>query len=99
MNINHIDSANSTGRLSEQKQDKNDDERLKEACADFEGILLGYMLKTMKKTLSGDALFGGGLQKDIYDSMYNQELAENIAEGKNSLGIGEALYRQLKEPR
>lgn len=79
----------------QQASGKDDDGRLKEACADFEAILLTQMLKSMKSTLSGDALLGGGLPQDIYDSMYHQALAENIAHGNNSLGIGEMLYRQL----
>ncbi len=93
MNGLEVGQVKSSDRTSD-----NNDKRLKEACFDFEAIMVTQMLKTMKSTLNGDALFGdGGVQKDFYDSMYNRELAENIAHGKNSLGIGEMLYRQLND--
>jgi flagellar protein FlgJ len=91
-------SVESRFKSSAKDVDNHDEQRLQEACADFEAIMITHMLKTMKSTLSGNALFNDdGLQKDFYDSMYNRELAENIAHGKNSLGIGEMLYRQLSD--
>jgi Rod binding domain-containing protein len=79
-----------------EKHSDNNDKQLQDACADFEAIMITRMLETMKSTLNGNTLLSkDGLQKDVYDSMYNQELAENIAHGKNSLGLGEMLYRQL----
>lgn len=72
-----------------------DKERLKTACADFESVLLNQMLQTMRKTLSGDALFGKNNGKDIIESMYYEELSTKIARGENNLGIGEALFKQL----
>ncbi len=72
-----------------------DDKKLKEACADFESILMGMMLKTMRSALPGDSIFEKGLADDIYQSMYDQNLTEKIAKGPNNLGLGDQLYRQL----
>ena len=72
-----------------------DDKRLKDACRDFEGILIFQMLKSMRKTLSNDDIFGKGMGKDIYQSMYDQALSEMVARGENNLGIGDALYQEL----
>lgn len=74
-----------------------DDKRLKDACRDFEGILIFQMLKSMRKTLSNDDIFGKGTGKDIYQSMYDQALAEMVARGENNLGIGDALYQELSK--
>ena len=81
--------------MIQQEKDVKNEEKLKEACADFEAVLINFMFKSMKKSLPGDSLFGGGLQKDIYDSLFYQEIATKLAREKG-LGIGEALYRQLK---
>lgn len=70
--------------------------KLKEACKDFEAILLDYMFQSMRKALAGDGILGNSDQRDLYESMYYQELSKNIAEGKG-LGIGDALYLQLKK--
>ncbi len=77
------------------EKDNAEDKRLKKACADFEAILLNYMFQSMRKTLPGNDVFGSSLGMDMYESMYLQHLSTDIARGKNSLGIGDALYRQL----
>ncbi|MCP3921019.1 MAG: hypothetical protein GY714_00390 [Desulfobacterales bacterium] len=53
------------------------------------------MLKSMRSALPGDSIFEKGLADDIYQSMYDQKLTENIARGPNNLGLGDQLYRQL----
>ncbi|MBU0995487.1 MAG: rod-binding protein [Proteobacteria bacterium] len=91
-----IEPLASLGQLTSQSNTaNNDDKKLKEACRDFEGILINMMLKSMRKTLTGDDIFGNSMGKDIYKSMYDQEIAEKIARGENNLGVGDALYRQL----
>jgi len=72
-----------------------EDEKLKKACADFEAVLINFMFKSMKKSLPGNNLFGDGFQKDIYDSLFFQEIATKLAR-ERGLGMGESLYRQLK---
>ncbi len=74
----------------------NEDKKLKESCNDFEGILIQQMLKSMRKTLSGDGVFGNSFGKDIYQSMYDEHLSVSISRGKNNIGFGDALYEQLK---
>lgn len=70
------------------------DMKLKKACADFEGLLLNYMLEAMRKTVGEGGVFGKSFQKDMYESMFNQEVSTTMARGKG-MGIGEALYRQV----
>lgn len=76
---------------------ENEDKTLKKACRDFEGILVHFMLKSMRKTLAGDSIFGDSMGKDIYQSMYDEHLAQEISSGENNVGLGDALYRQLKK--
>ena len=87
-----------TNRKEAKKQDnkaQSDDARLKEACADFEGVLLNFMFQSMKKTVPGKGIFSGSHQKDMYESMFYQEISTKFARDRG-IGIGDALYRQLK---
>ena len=74
-----------------------DKKKLKQACTDFEGVLLNSMFQAMRKTLSGEDIFGKSLGKDIYESMYYQELSGIMAKSGRGLGIGDSLYRQLTD--
>ena len=80
-------SLNSAARPSE-------DAKLKQACADFEAILLDAMFQSMRKTLSGDDLFGKSLGRDLYESMYYTQISKELSNG-NGMGLGDVLYRQL----
>lgn len=93
MDVNPINKINASNPASD-VQTKN--QKLREACSDFEAMFLDRMFQSMKKTLPGDGIFGKSHQKEIYESLYYQEMSKKIARGKG-LGIAEALYRQLEE--
>ena len=85
----------SFGKLLNKAQKQQDkgakiDHKLKEACADFEAVLINFMFKSMKQSLPGDSLLDSGFQRDIYDSLFYQEVATKLAR-ERGLGIGEAL--------
>ncbi|MBA4366064.1 MAG: hypothetical protein C0403_00295 [Desulfobacterium sp.] len=69
--------------------------KLKQACADFEAILLDSMFQSMRKTLSGDDIFGKSLGRDIYESMYYTQISKELATEGNGLGLEQILYQQL----
>ena len=68
--------------------------QLKKACADFESIFVYYILKSMRKSLPQDRLFGDTQGQKLYKSMADQAMSENIATGRG-VGLGELLYNQL----
>jgi Rod binding domain-containing protein len=70
------------------------DMKLKRACTDFEGILLNYMFEAMRKTVGEGGVFKKSFQKDMYESMFTQEVSNTLSRGKG-VGLGEVLYRQL----
>ena len=78
-------------------QHADQDEALKEACAGFEAILLQTMLKSMRQSLPGDAVFKDSNATDIFKSMQDQYLADHLARGRSSTGLKEFLYEQLKD--
>ncbi len=71
------------------------DNRLEKACADFEGLFLNMMLQTMRKTIPEGGVFGKSHQSDMYDALFLQEVSTKLAK-ERGLGIGDALYRQVR---
>ena len=70
------------------------EEKLHKACADFEAIILRQMLKLMRDTVPKDGLMPQSYSTEMYQSMHDATLADNLAHGKG-MGLGELLYRQL----
>lgn len=84
---------NETGR-PERHQPGVNEEKLKKACADFESVFINYLIKSMRRTIPQSGLnnFPG---KDIYATMVDQKVAEDLANKKGGLGLQEMLLRQL----
>lgn len=83
---------NKTASLAGEKE-------LKEACTGFEAIFLNTMIKSMRDTLPGNALFEDSNSMDIYTSMQDQYFAEKLSKGNESIGIKDFLYQQLKDSK
>ncbi len=66
-----------------------------EACRGFESIFVDAMLKSMRKTIPVDKLFGDGNGMDIYKTMYDQYLARDISERDNGIGLENFLYKKI----
>ena len=77
--------------------DKLKEQELKDACEGFEAIFLHSMIKSMRDTLPGDALFKDSHGMDMYKSMYDQHLADELSTSQTSIGVKEFLYNQLKD--
>ncbi len=95
-----IDQALSSTRVNQVKGNQakgNDEKKLKEACQGFEAIFLSSMLKSMRQTLPGDGLLGESQGLDIYESMYDQHLADKLAASGRGVGIADFFYNQLKD--
>jgi len=104
MDIDIVNSnlANSKiGKIKKQNSDfvsdKLKEKELKEACEGFEAIFLNTMIKSMRKSLPGNALFMDSHGMDMYKSMYDQYLADELSQSRTSLGVKEFLYNQLKD--
>ncbi|MCX8043192.1 MAG: rod-binding protein [Desulfobacterota bacterium] len=72
------------------------DKRLREQCREFESLLYGVLLETMRKTVDKSGLIDGGRAEDIYTSLLDTEYAKIMA-GNVRHGIADALYHQLKK--
>jgi len=68
--------------------------KLREAAQQFEAIFLSYILKTMRQSIPKGGLFPQGLANNIYNSMFNTEVAKQLAK-RNEFGLADILFRQL----
>ena len=85
MDIDIVNSnlANSKiGKIKKQNSDfvsdKLKEKELKEACEGFEAIFLNTMIKSMRKSLPGNALFMDSHGMDMYKSMYDQYIRSKL---------------------
>lgn len=73
-----------------------DEKQLKSVCQDFEGIFLNMMYKQMKATVPKSGLLEDDFAKDTFDEMLDEELMNQVAEGRG-IGLAEVLYKQLSK--
>jgi flagellar protein FlgJ len=67
------------------------DKKLWKACQNFESLFMGYLVKSMERTLPQGTLSGSGLP----DLMFNQVMGSALSEG-GGIGLAEVLYRDLQ---
>lgn len=80
----------------ESKQSIEKDEKLKEACQQFEAYFLYTMFKEMDKTvMKSDLIPEGRAEKMFKDMMYN-EMATEASKGKGA-GLADMMYKQLSK--
>jgi flagellar protein FlgJ len=74
-----------------------DDEALRRACAQLEGVFLEQLMKALRETVPDGGLIDGGSGEQIFSSLLDGHLSNNAA-SRLERGIGAALYRQLRGP-
>ena len=97
MRINEFASSEKAlGEASGKEPGSLDDEQLKNACSEFEKIFIQMMYKCMKDTVQKSELVPRGMATDIYESMLDEKLMEEVSR-TGSFGLANALYRQLEK--
>ena len=102
--INNTLPKSDTNDLSKSKKSTTDGERkevkLRKACADFESIFIYQLLQTMRKTIPvGGILSNKNSRSDIYTTMFDQKIAEDLAKRGGGVGLQKMLYQQLGNTR
>jgi len=82
-------SASTEGSETSLKQ-----KELKKACEEFESIITGYLLKSMRETVSKADNGEDGQARDLYESMLDEALAKELSH-RPGLGLAKTLYKQL----
>ena len=66
---------------------------MKEAARQFESYFTYMMLKEMRKSVPKDGILSSGIGHDIYQSMYDEAIAEEMSKTQG-LGLSKALVDQ-----
>lgn len=69
--------------------------KLHKACDDFEAILVKQLLTTMRKSVPKGGLFNEGFASDIYQSISDDSLAQEMTSGGKGLGFSEMLFEKI----
>jgi flagellar protein FlgJ len=102
---NSISTANTTKNTVEDTSfeenlksamERKDEKALKEACTQFEGILLQMMYKQMKATVPKGTLIPKSYGTEYFEGMLDEALVDNAAK-TNSIGLADMLYKQLSK--
>jgi flagellar protein FlgJ len=73
--------------------EKNEAE-LKNACVQFEELMLGILYKSMKATIQRSEIMPPAPGRDIYEQWQDDALMKKIAE-RGTFGLADMMYRQL----
>jgi peptidoglycan hydrolase FlgJ len=85
-----LHAGEATASAGRAKQDK----RLWDACVEMESILVGKMLKEMRKSVHKSGLMDGGFAEEIFEDMLYDEYAMSLSRNSN-LGMAKMLYNEL----
>ena len=70
------------------------DRKLLKACKDFEAIFISHLYKSMRGEPDQNALFGKGLGGEMFQDLFDTEMAQKMASGKG-IGLSERLYNSF----
>lgn len=92
--------ARITGQMDQIKRKVNDpkeEKALMDACEGFEAVYMEKVMAAMRKTLPGNGLFEDSNSMDIYQSMHDRHLADQLAQSQSGLGLKQFLFDELKK--
>ncbi|MTI46851.1 rod-binding protein [Sporosalibacterium faouarense] len=91
---------NSTENLKKKLENAKEDKHLMKACQEFESIFVHMMLKQMRATVPEGGLVEKSQGEEIFEDMYDQEIAKNISQSQNQgIGLAKIIYQQMKQNR
>ena len=83
-----------TGAAASQDASSPEKKKLKQACQDFESVMLGIVFKQMSASAKGGMLDQSAANKQ-WREMLDDERAKNMA-ASGGIGLAEHLYRDLE---
>ncbi len=82
-------SDNSSGVTEKQRK------QAKKVSQEFEGLLVGMMMKSMRATVGKDKLTGGGHGEEVYRSMLDQQYADVSVKRGGGLGLAKLIEKDI----
>lgn len=71
-----------------------DETSIKEACQEFEALLITQLLSNMRATSLKSDIFGEGKENEFFNEMLDQQMGSAIAH-QEGIGLASVLYEQL----
>ena len=71
------------------------EDTLMKAAREFEGYVLGLLLRNMGKQIGRSGLFHSTYQSGFYQDMFFQELANSISTNGRGLGIADVIFNDI----
>lgn len=69
-------------------------QKLRHVSEQFESILIRNMLQAMRETVPEGGLFDRGIEKDIFESLFDDEISQRMS-SRHQMGFSELVFRQL----
>ncbi|MEA3547863.1 MAG: rod-binding protein [Thermodesulfobacteriota bacterium] len=96
-----INDFKGTARSADTVHDKRfstgaENKKLRQACADFEALLLNKLVSSMRESVPEGGLFEKSFGEKMFQSMHDEELSRQMANGRGT-GLGELLYQKLTD--
>lgn len=95
-NFIQTEKTNTQTDISANSQKLSEQNRLREACLEFEAIFLQQLFKAMRATVPESGFLSGnkGPTMEFFQSMQDEFLAREVA-AKNSMGLAPLMMKQL----
>ena len=77
------------------KDVKEELQKIKKACQDFESIFTYYLLKNMRQTIPQSQSAVSSVGKDTFNMILDQKIAEDFSRRGNGFGLQKMLYDQM----
>jgi flagellar protein FlgJ len=74
--------------------DAQDEEELRDACTQFEELMLSILYKQMKATVQKSELIPADAGRETYEEWQDEQLVKEMAKN-GSIGLGDFMYKQL----
>ncbi|WP_069651058.1 rod-binding protein [Caloranaerobacter ferrireducens] len=75
---------------------KHDNKELMKVCKEFESLFTHMLLKQMRSTIPDGGLVEKTAARELFEDMYDQEIAKSVSEKGQGIGLAKILYEQLK---
>ncbi len=93
MDATHI-LSDTTAAQTHKAIDDRTRQRLQHATKEFESLLVGYMLKSMRSSVKSSEMFGDSYGGDVLEGLFDGQMAQHVSRN-SSLGLAEMLYRRM----
>ncbi|WAM31887.1 rod-binding protein [Caldicellulosiruptor naganoensis] len=85
---------NSVINKLEKAYSEKDKQKLKEACEEFEAVMLSAIFKQMQKSIPKGGLFQESIADDIFNDMFVDEVSKKASK-QGGIGLSKLLYDSM----